>query len=226
MCPPRTNFCGWVRFLPRFLLKRWALIRRSLHIDARCYPASDAPIARVAVAGGAYGEGYALAAQSGAQAFVVGEIRHHELLDAYARGLTVYDAGHFPTELPGVMSLYEPFSRMHSRASWPVKAHLYFQPPTRARYTSPLRASHEHKEVRMEQTELLWQYQQADMAADALRRKSDAINRLQLKNREFFWWNSKMPSSAWSEVAEMVDRGCDQGGHLPHGGAAFACKSA
>lgn len=72
-----------------------ALIRRSLHIDARCYPASDAPIARVAVAGGAYGEGYALAAQSGAQAFVVGEIRHHELLDAYALGLTVYGAGAF-----------------------------------------------------------------------------------------------------------------------------------
>lgn len=106
-----------------------ALIRRSLHIDARCYPASDAPIARVAVAGGAYGEGYALAAQSGAQAFVVGEIRHHELLDAYARGLTVYDAGHFPTELPGVMSLYERFLADATRAGWPVKAHLHFQPP-------------------------------------------------------------------------------------------------
>lgn len=106
-----------------------ALIRQSLHIDARCYPASDAPIACVAVAGGAYGEGYALAASSGAQAFVVGEVRHHELLDACARGLTVYDAGHFPTELPGVMSLYERFLADATRAGWPVKAHLYFQPP-------------------------------------------------------------------------------------------------
>ncbi len=106
-----------------------ALIRQSLHIDARCYPASDAPIARVAVAGGAYGEGYALAASSGAQAFVVGEVRHHELLDACARGLTVYDAGHFPTELPGVMSLYERFLADATRAGWSVKAHLYFQPP-------------------------------------------------------------------------------------------------
>ena len=105
------------------------LIRRSLHIDARCYPASDAPIARVAVAGGAYGEGYALAAESGAQAFVVGEVRHHELLDACARSLTVYDAGHFPTELPGVMSLYERFLADATRAGWPVKAHLHFQPP-------------------------------------------------------------------------------------------------
>ena len=105
------------------------LIRRSLHIDARCYPASDAPVTRVAVAGGAYGEGYALAAASGAQAFVVGEVRHHELLDACARGLTVYDAGHFPTELPGVMSLYERFLADATRSGWPVKAHLHFQPP-------------------------------------------------------------------------------------------------
>ena len=57
----------------------------------------------------------------------MGEVRHHELLDAYARGLTVYDAGHFPTELPGVMSLYERFLCGCDRAGWPVKAHL-FQP--------------------------------------------------------------------------------------------------
>ena len=49
--------------------------------------------------------------------------------DACARGLTVYDAGHFPTELPGVMSLYERFLADATRAGWPVKAHLYFQPP-------------------------------------------------------------------------------------------------
>lgn len=106
-----------------------ALVRQKLHIGPRCYPASGAPITRVAVAGGAYGEGYALAAASGAQAFVVGEVRHHELLDACARGLIVYDAGHFPTELPGVMSLYERFLADATRSGWPVKAHLHFQPP-------------------------------------------------------------------------------------------------
>ena len=114
-----------------------ALIRRALHIDARCYPASDSPISRVAVAGGAYGEGYALAVSSGAQAFVVGEVRHHELLDACARGLTVYDAGHFPTELPGVMSLYERFLADATRAGWPVKAHLQFQPPYAGAFLAP-----------------------------------------------------------------------------------------
>ena len=68
---------------------------------------------------------------------MVGEIRHHELLDAYARGLTIYDAGHFPTELPGVMSLYERFLADATRAGWPVKAHLHFQPHTRARFWPP-----------------------------------------------------------------------------------------
>lgn len=114
-----------------------ALIRHALHIDARCYPASDSPISRVAVAGGAYGEGYALAVSSGAQAFVVGEVRHHELLDACARGLTVYDAGHFPTELPGVMSLYERFLADATRAGWPVKTHLHFQPPYAGAFLAP-----------------------------------------------------------------------------------------
>lgn len=31
--------------------------------------------------------------------------------------------GHFPTELPGVMSLYERFLADATRAGWPVKAH-------------------------------------------------------------------------------------------------------
>lgn len=105
------------------------LIRRSLHIEARRYPAGRARISRVAAAGGAYGEGYEAAIAAGADAFVVGEVRHHELVDACARGLAVYDAGHFPTELPGVMALYERFLQHATRAGWPVKAHLHLQAP-------------------------------------------------------------------------------------------------
>lgn len=84
-------------------------VRRALHIEPRVFTANDRPIARVAVAGGAYGEGYALAAFRGADAYVVGEIKHHELADAFARGLSIYDAGHYPTEWPGVRALYERF---------------------------------------------------------------------------------------------------------------------
>lgn len=101
----------------------------ALGFSPRCYPAGDSPISRVAVAGGAYGEGYLLASEMGAQAYVVGEVRHHELADAFARGLTVYDAGHFSTELPGTMALYERFLLNAHNAGWRVKAYLHSQAP-------------------------------------------------------------------------------------------------
>lgn len=104
-------------------------IRSALHVVPRCYPASDRPIIRVAVAGGAYGEGYEAAIAAGAHAYVVGEIAHHEILDACARGLTIYDAGHYPTELPGITALYQRFLADTLAASWPVQAHLHTQAP-------------------------------------------------------------------------------------------------
>lgn len=104
-------------------------ISRTLGFPPRCYPAGDSPISRVAVAGGAYGEGYLAAAAMGAQAFVVGEVKHHELADASARGLTIYDAGHFSTELPGTAALYERFLLDAHKAGWAVKAYLHSQAP-------------------------------------------------------------------------------------------------
>ncbi|MEF9878037.1 MAG: Nif3-like dinuclear metal center hexameric protein [Clostridia bacterium] len=104
-------------------------IERSLHFAPRRYGGGSASLSRVAVAGGSYGEGAALAVTLGAQAFVVGEIKHHEVLDACARGLTVYEAGHFATELPGIAALYERFLADAVKASWQVKAHLHFQAP-------------------------------------------------------------------------------------------------
>ena len=106
-----------------------SLIAERLHIRARRFGPLSEPLSRVAVAGGAYGEGGALAASMGAQAFVVGEIRHHELLDACARGLAVYDAGHFPTELPGVTALYERFLADMTQADEPVRAMLHANAP-------------------------------------------------------------------------------------------------
>lgn len=55
-------------------------------------------ILRVAVCGGAGGYLVGHAAQAGAQALVTSELKHHELLEATALGLTVIDAGHFHTE--------------------------------------------------------------------------------------------------------------------------------
>jgi len=57
-------------------------------------------ISRLAAVPGAGGDGLADAAAAGAQAFVTGELKHHELLEARARGLVVILAGHLHTERP------------------------------------------------------------------------------------------------------------------------------
>ena len=60
----------------------------------------------------------------------------------------------------------------------------------------------------MEQTELLWQYQQADMAADAFEREiKRSPNRIALKkNREFLVEQQNAVKRMEQEVAETVDR--------------------
>lgn len=83
-----------------------AAIEAAIGFRPRVYCAGGEPISTLAVAGGAYGEGWAIAAGAGAQAYLVGEIHHHEILEACASGLTVYDGGHRATEMPGVRALY------------------------------------------------------------------------------------------------------------------------
>ena len=100
-------------------------IQKALRIQPRCYYAKDKLISRVAVSGGAYGEGYEAALAAGADAYVVGEISYHEAADAAARGLVIYDAGHFPTELPGVVNLYLRFLADASASQWDAVAHLH-----------------------------------------------------------------------------------------------------
>ena len=60
----------------------------------------------------------------------------------------------------------------------------------------------------MEQTEMLWQYQQADMAADAFERDiKRSPNRVALKkNREFLMEQQNAVKRMEQEVAEMADR--------------------
>ncbi len=100
-------------------------VQKVLRIAPRCYYMQDKAITRVAVSGGAYGEGYEAALAAGADAYVVGEIGYHEVSDAVSRGLVVCDAGHFPTELPGVANLYLRFLADAAASQWEVQAHLH-----------------------------------------------------------------------------------------------------
>ncbi|HWC32473.1 MAG TPA: Nif3-like dinuclear metal center hexameric protein [Actinomycetota bacterium] len=65
----------------------------------------DRPVERVAVCGGSGGSLVAAAIRCGADAYVTGDVKHHEALDARAAGLTVIDAGHHATEWPFVPRL-------------------------------------------------------------------------------------------------------------------------
>ena len=62
------------------------------------YADAGKPISSVAVCGGAAGEYLYDAAKAGIDAFVTGEVHHHEYLDAKRIGISVFCAGHFETE--------------------------------------------------------------------------------------------------------------------------------
>jgi dinuclear metal center YbgI/SA1388 family protein len=106
-----------------------AHVNASLSTQARLYGDETTRISHVAVGAGAYGEGWQAAAALGAQTYVVGEIKHHELLAAHASGLTVVEAGHYPTEQPGVEALYRRFLSDAQAGRWPVTARLNTIPP-------------------------------------------------------------------------------------------------
>jgi len=114
---------------PLSCLELEQLVCERLCFRPRMYGNTDCSVSRLAVAGGSYGEGYPRALAAGAQAFLTGEIAHHEILDACERGLVIIESGHFATELPGVKSLYQRFLADASRSEWPVEAHLHDKAP-------------------------------------------------------------------------------------------------
>lgn len=73
-------------------------------LDAPVTLAAGRTVSRVAVCGGGAGEGVFAFADS-ADAYVTGEMKHHEFLAAKAAGLTAVAAGHYATEVPVIHTL-------------------------------------------------------------------------------------------------------------------------
>ncbi|MDH5294174.1 MAG: Nif3-like dinuclear metal center hexameric protein [Acidimicrobiia bacterium] len=65
----------------------------------------DSRIGRVAVVPGSGDSFIGQAVASGADAIVTGDLSHHTIVEARDRGLAVIDAGHAPTERPGMVAL-------------------------------------------------------------------------------------------------------------------------
>lgn len=62
-------------------------------------------VRRLGVSSGAGGEFWAMARTMGGEAFLSGELRHHEALDCVASGLVGLEGGHYATEAPGIFAL-------------------------------------------------------------------------------------------------------------------------
>ena len=104
-------------------------VQSRLQAPLRRYGQTAEPILRVAVGPGACGDRACLAFQAGAQAFVVGEICHHELLAACGQGLVVLEAGHFATEITGMMALSQRFEEVAAKNLWQVRPLRYSKAP-------------------------------------------------------------------------------------------------
>lgn len=80
--------------LPGFL----ARVKNALRPNGIRYVDGGRPIRKVAAGGGACGDFLWEAAALGCDAFVTADLKYNHFLDAGVLGLTVIDAGHFPTE--------------------------------------------------------------------------------------------------------------------------------
>ena len=88
----------------------------------RVWGDADAPAGLVATATGSAGSLVGEVIASGAQAFVAGEVRYHDALEAVASGVGVIELGHDVTEWPLVSLLEEAVRAVEGLASRDVHA--------------------------------------------------------------------------------------------------------
>ena len=79
--------------------------RERLGSAARLAGDGEREVRTVAVCGGSGASLIPAALRAGVDAYVTGDLKHHDALDAVAEGLTVLDAGHHATEWPFVQHL-------------------------------------------------------------------------------------------------------------------------
>jgi dinuclear metal center YbgI/SA1388 family protein len=81
-------------------------VETALDTSARVAGALDGRVGRVAVVPGSGADFIADARRAGADVLVTGDVSHHRAREAQEGGLAIIDAGHGPTERPGVRALY------------------------------------------------------------------------------------------------------------------------
>ena len=99
-----NGMLGRVGNLPEAMAPRAfaAYVKGKLNAGGVRFTDAGKPVRRVAVGGGACGKLMDYAIAKGADAFVIGDCSYDIMQRAQALGLTLVDAGHFPTENPMV----------------------------------------------------------------------------------------------------------------------------
>lgn len=79
-------------------------------LGCRCQihsPNSSTVIRKIGLVGGAAGSEWKAARAAGCDAFLTGELKHDQIIEAVGTGFTVIQAGHYDTENPGIVRLGE-----------------------------------------------------------------------------------------------------------------------
>ncbi len=94
------------------------LVDENLGTRSQVTGAPDRPIRKVAVIGGAAGDEVSAAHRAGADVYVTGEFKHHELIAASSAQLATVEAGHYATEHPGMEALRDRLAAALPKVSW------------------------------------------------------------------------------------------------------------
>ena len=109
---------------PKSAIELQEQITACLQVPARCYGPAFAEVRTLAVAGGAFSEGYLDAKLAGAQALLTGEVRHHHAIEAVEAGILLYDGGHAGTELPLLKPLALGLQSMADAVEYPLQVYV------------------------------------------------------------------------------------------------------
>lgn len=89
-----------------------------LHTRTMAWQGSEDSIECVSVIGGGADDEWAIALDRGCHAFITGEVRQHNAVAATAAGISIFSAGHYATEQPGVVALRSALSKALPTIDW------------------------------------------------------------------------------------------------------------
>lgn len=101
-------------------------VKQKLSAEQIVFHAGKAPVKKVCFCSGAGGDYLSDAVESGAQAYITGELKHHEMIEAQRLPITVIAAGHYETEqgfadclLPYLQKSFPELGFIHAKTEKP-----------------------------------------------------------------------------------------------------------